>query len=126
MSKVKLNNVDYVCLKMLLNPGQTQRFYLRALATYRGIYRGREEMNTGGFCALMFSRRDRNWRGVLFEDRAPATIEYSSCQTHPLRQGPRETFKRSHRGEFHLLPAGVERAHRAAAKIGMKLEVLGA
>jgi len=124
MAQVKhaLSNVDYVCLKMFLNPGQTQRFYLRALATYRGIYRGHEEMNTGGFCALMFSRRDRKWRDVLFEDRAPATIEYSSCQVHPSHPGGRGHFKRSHRGEFHLLPAGVERARKAAEKIGMKLE----
>ena len=117
-----LSNVDYVCLKMFLNPGQTQRFYLRALATYRGIYRGYEEMNTGGFCALMFSRRDRKWRDYLFEDRAPATIEYSSCQVRPNHPGGRGHFKRSHRGEFHLLPAGVERARKAAEKIGMKLE----
>ena len=125
MAQVKhaLSNVDYVCLKMFLNPGQTQRFYLRALATYRGIYRGHEEMNTGGFCALMFSRRDRKWRDYLFEDRAPATIEYSSCQSRS-RWGwsCRGHFKRSHRGEFHLLPAGVERARKAAEKIGMKLE----
>lgn len=126
MAKVKLNNVDYVCLKMLLNPGQTQRFYLRALGVYRGFYRGREEMNTGSFCSLMFSRRDRKWRDVLFEDRAPATIEYSSCQVHPSHPGGRGSFKRSARGEFHLLPAGVDRARRAAAKIGMKLDGFGA
>jgi hypothetical protein len=114
MRNVKLNNVDYVCLKMLLNPGQTQRFYLRALATYRGIYRGREEMNTGRGCSLMFSR-DRPWRDVLYEDRATP-----SC---PEGHGK---FKRPNRGEFHLLPAGVERARLAAEKIGMKLEHAGA
>ena len=122
MSNVKLNNVDYVCLKMLLNPGKTQRFYLKALATYRGIYRDHEEMNTGNFCALMFSRRDRKWRGVLFEDRAPATIEYHSCQVPPGHLGSHGRFKRSSRGEFHLLPAGVERAMKAAEKIGMQIE----
>ena len=121
MSNVKLNNVDYVCLKMLLNPGQPARFYLKALATYRGIYLGQEELNTGGFCALMFSRRDRKWRDYLFVDRAPATIEYTSSQV-PLGSSSRGTFKRSSRGEFHLTSAGVERAMKAAEKIGMQIE----
>ena len=114
-SALALNNVEYLCLKMLLNPGQSQRFYRRALAVYRGWETGHQEL---GF-ALYFSRgskyRDRLWR-----DTASASIPI-----HSFYAAGRRGTKRPVVSKMYLTDAGIRRALKAAEKVKLDLPDLG-
>lgn len=102
---LKLNGIEYLCLKMHLNPGKPARWYLRALHQYRFGTPG-----TGSWCAGYFSPRGR-YRGLLFRDAAPKTRLVDGLLTKNC----------SSRGQFYLMGAGHARARAAAAKLGLQL-----
>lgn len=108
-----LNNIEYICLKMFLNPGQSQRFYRRAVATYRqGVRRiadNHQHVGYGGYF-----RRSSRYRDVLWEDRAEATV-VDHMPWHPYNGPP----KKPQVSQMHLTRRGIEVAIRAAAKVGL-------
>jgi len=109
-SKLALNNVEYLCLKMFLNPGETQRFYRRALAQYRGWETDHQLVGFG----LYFARSSK-YRNVLWRDTAPPQRLAS-----PWRL---DRWSRPLKSEMRLTKAGIKRAMAAAAKIGLDLSI---
>lgn len=64
--KVRLSNISYVCLKMLLNPGKPASWYLKELELYRFSARG-----PGKFCAYYFNERTRSdYAGRLYKNHS--------------------------------------------------------
>lgn len=106
-SKLALNNVEYLCLKMLLHPGQAQRFYRRALAQYRGWETDHQLVGFG----LYFARSSK-YRNVLWRDAAPLRFPHG-CASNPTRPPLKS--------EMRLTKAGIKRAMAGAAKIGLDL-----
>jgi hypothetical protein len=107
-----LNNVEYICLKMFLNPGQSQRFYRRAVATYRqGVRRTTDHHRWIGHGA--YFRRGSRYRDVLWEDRAKADVP-----DHMPFPGNRRVMKPAV-SQMHLTRRGIEVAVQAAAKVGL-------
>jgi hypothetical protein len=100
-----LSNIEYLCLKIHAHPGRPARWYLRELHRYRFGTPG-----TGSWNAIYFSPCGR-YRGKLFIDDAPKTRPARGTLTRSC----------SRRGAIRLLPAGVEKAKTAAAKIGLDL-----
>ena len=100
---LKLNNVEFLCLKMAAHPGMPGRWYLRQLHQYRFGTPGK-----GSWNAIYLSPRGR-YCGVLFLDKAPKDKAASGWHTHTC----------SKKGQFHLLPAGEKVAAVARSKIGL-------
>ena len=100
-----LSNIEYLCLKIAAHPGMPARWYLRALHQYRFGIPGK-----GSWNALYFSPRGI-YRGHLFVDESPKDRAANGWITKTC----------STRGSIHLLPAGLEKAKLAAAKIGLDL-----
>jgi hypothetical protein len=101
---LKLNNIEFLCLKMAAHPGMSGRWYLRELHRYRFGTPG-----TGGWNALYLSPCGR-YRNVLFLNTAPAD-----------RPGSIDHRRCSKVGQFQLTPAGKTVARLAAEKIGATL-----
>lgn len=100
-----LNNIEFLCLKMAANPGQTGRWYLRELHRYRF-----GTLGEGSWNAIYMSPSGR-YRGRLFIDESPKVRvargwKHRNCSAV---------------GRFELLPVGRKVAERAAAKIGISL-----
>jgi len=99
---LKLNNIEFLCLKMAAHPGMPGRWYLRQLHQYRFGIPG-----TGSWNALYLSPRGK-YRNLLFKNLAPedrsGSIDHRSC---------------SKVGQFHLTPAGEKVAAVARSKIGL-------
>lgn len=102
---LKLNGIEYLCLKMAANPGRSGRWYLRELHRYKfGTF------CTGSWNALYMSPSGK-YRGILFNDNAPKDrvahgMFTSSCSSV---------------GSFHLTLAGQNKAKLAAQKIGIAI-----
>ena len=62
---LKLTNIEFLCLKMAANPGQTGRWYLRELHRYRF-----GTLGEGSWNAIYMSPSGR-YRGRLFIDESP-------------------------------------------------------
>lgn len=108
-----LNGVDYLCLKMFLNPGRSQRYYRRALAVYT---RGPSEIGTPHNYVPngMYFRRGGRYRDVLWKDLAPGTV-IDHMPFHSSRMKPKVSA-------MTLTKEGLARAHRAAVEIGMDID----
>jgi hypothetical protein len=115
-SALALNNVEYLCLKMLLNPGQSQRFYRRALAVYRGWETGHQELGFAGYFSRLNGSR---YRGGLWRDSASASIPIQSFRVRGCRT------KRPVVSKMYLTNAGIRRALKAAEKVKLDLPDLG-
>ena len=64
--KVRLSNLGYICLKMLLNPGKSASWYLKELERYCFSARG-----PGKFCAFYFNERTRSdYAGRLYKNHS--------------------------------------------------------
>lgn len=113
-SALALNNVEYLCLKMLLNPGQSQRFYRRALAVYRGWETGHQEL---GFAAYFSRLNGSRYRGGLWRDTASASIPIQSFRA----RGEFGRTKRPVVSKMYLTDAGIRRALKAAKKLKLDL-----
>lgn len=97
-----LSNIEYLCLKMEANPGQSGRWYLRELHRYRF-----GTLGDGSWNALYLTPRGR-YRGLLFQDTAPKTRK-DSMNGRPC----------SSVGQFQLTPAGKVVAQTAKSKLGL-------
>ena len=98
-----LNNIEFLCLKMAANPGQTGRWYLRELHRYRF-----GTLGEGSWNAIYMSPSGA-YRGKLFVDTAPKVRvahgwKHRNCSSV---------------GDFVLLSAGRKVAERAARKLGI-------
>jgi hypothetical protein len=100
---LKLNNIEFLCLKMASHPGMPGRWYLRQLHQYRFGTPG-----TGSWNALYLSPTGK-YRGILFMDLAPKARTANGVFTQTC----------SKIGSFRLTPAGLDVASRARSKIGL-------
>ena len=114
-SALALNNVEYLCLKMLLNPGQSQRFYRRALAVYRGWETGHQELGFAGYFSRLNGSR---YRGGLWRDSASASIPIQSFRVRGCRT------KRPVVSKMYLTNEGIRRALKAAEKVKLDLNII--
>lgn len=103
-ANLKLNNIEFLCLKMAANPGQSGRWYLRELHRYRF-----GTLGSGSWNALYMSPSG-GYRGQLFTDTAPKVRTARSFLSHK---------KCSSVGKFQLTEAGKGVAARAALKLGL-------
>lgn len=98
---LKLTNIEFLCLKMAANPGESGRWYLRELHRYRW-----GTLSDGSWNAIYMSPSG-GYRGKLFKDAAPKNrIAYGIF-----------TNKCSRVGSFQLTEAGWSVAERAMAKL---------
>lgn len=115
-AKRALTGVEYLCLKMFLNPGRSQRFYRRALEMYinpSSRNQPHEHVGHGGYFSRAYGGR---YRDVLWEDRAPKTVvDHMPWMTRPMKPAV---------SQMHLTRRGITVAMRAAAKIGAGIEVV--
>ena len=100
---LKLTNIEFLCLKMAANPGESGRWYLRELHRYRFGTLGEGSWNA------VYVSPSGAYRGKLFVDTAPKVRvahgwKHRNC---------------SATGNFELLPAGWTVASRAARKLGI-------
>jgi hypothetical protein len=121
----KLNNLEYLALKILGNPGQSGRFYLKALHKYRFPL---VKNAKGNFCPEYFSPGGKYF-GVLWEDVAECTVPFQSNiarRNRPLRvlrpQLPWQFLKPAS-SEWHLTDKGIVMAEKAAEKIGLSMDL---
>jgi len=103
---VKLSGIEYLLVCIQSNPGQSQRYYLRRLYTYR---HGKPDHHNGGSSCGYFT--SKSYRDVLWHD---AAAKDSIARTW-LGSKPK-----SHCGQMHLTPAGNRRANKARQKLGLK------
>lgn len=99
---LKLNNIEFLCLKMEANPGQSGRWYLRELHRYRF-----GTLGDGSWNSLYLTPRG-GYRGMLFQDTAPKNRK-DSMNGRPC----------SSVGQFQLTPAGHAVAQVARVKLGL-------
>jgi hypothetical protein len=119
MPASKLNNLEYLALQMLIRPGQSGRFYLRKLHQYRFPIEHKTNPKSN-FGALYFAPSGRYF-GKLWVDEAKCTVRFYSFSARGKRQsvGDHLTYLRPIKSQWHLTPAGLEKALNAAAKIGL-------
>ena len=124
----KLNNLEYLALKILGNPGQSGRFYLKALHKYRVPL---AQNAKGNFCPEYFSPGGKYF-GVLWEDAAECTVPFHSNvakRNRPLEPKGRITaqlpwqFLKPASSKWHLTDKGLTMAERAAEKIGLNMNL---
>ena len=128
----KLNNLEYLALKILGNPGQSGRFYLKALHKYRFPL---AQNAKGNFCPEYFSPGGKYF-GVLWEDAAECTVPFqSNAAKHrrPFDPKGRITaqmwalgawqFLKPASSKWHLTDKGLTMAERAAEKIGLNMNL---
>lgn len=72
---LRLNNVEYLLIKIAANPGQSQRFFRKALYNYRN---GFQSYNTGDSYGQYFRVLNRwekqRYMNVLWKDVAPKDV----------------------------------------------------
>jgi len=120
----KLNNVEFIALKMSSNPGQPASFYMRELARYKSP-RGYKEATASGQDpregAYYFNPRyGADYVDVLWSDSSTPNVEYDSFANSPSRKysvGRRPL--RSKKGAWFLTPAGETKAEKARQKLGV-------
>ena len=106
----ELNNVEYLCLKIFLNPGQSQRFYRMALARYKGGNPSPEKVGNG-----LYFRRNGRYRDVLWTDRAPKDcVDKMPFMAHFGRE-----YRKPRVSQMHVTEAGRRKAIEAGVKIGL-------
>lgn len=104
--KVALSGIEYLCVAMLTDPGQSQRHYLRRLHLYT---RGYEDPHGGGTNAGYF--KNPRYMNVLFENvQKEVTYERISYWSTKSKRVP--CFSK-----MELTPQGRERALKALEKI---------
>jgi hypothetical protein len=110
---LKLNNVEYIAIKMQENPGMPGRWYRKQLMKYKGWKRFKPVHYSHYFDKV--SRSDRvmsNYGLMMWRDRAQPTVRYHSW----LRGG---WIKKPVRSEWHLTRAGWRYANDARIKLGL-------
>ena len=91
---LKLSGVDYLCLKMQSNPGQSKRYYLRQ----KNIYQNGSDYSNGGNGMSGYFQPGCFYDENLWTDYASPTVKRknwmgrtkyhpSSCQRHLTRKG---------------------------------------
>lgn len=121
-SKMKLNGVEYLCLKMFLNPGQTQRFYRRALDTYLNRLDVRDGKVFHNYVGnAMYFARGGKYRNKLWVDSTVSRKCLAAIPGFDRGSGRGLIYHRPLKSTMNLTSAGVVRARRAAEKIGLKL-----
>jgi len=124
----KLNNLEYLALKMLSTPGQSGRFYLKALHKYRFPLADKPK---GNFCPEYFAPSGKYF-DVLWVDEAECTIPFQSNIARRNRPEHVATGYGTQSGfylkptssQWHLTEKGYVRAQTAALKLGLSLESL--
>ena len=70
-SKLKLSGVDYLCMKMQSNPGQSKRYYLRQ----KNIYQHGSDYSNGGNGMAGYFQNGGFYDHNLWFDTAPNTVK---------------------------------------------------
>lgn len=109
-----LNNVEFLCLKMQAHPGESGRFYRRALSAYHG------SLGTGENHNNYFLPEPKCWHtrkhyqvGRYYVDTAERTKRCGGLGTATNLRVPVK-------GEWTLTGKGWEKANQARVKLGLR------
>jgi len=117
VAKRALNNVEFLCLKMQAHPGQSGRYYRRALSVYHGAVNSKGEQMSAYFhtepktphCRVHYQV------GRYYVDTAERTVReraYGFSTT--------EFVFKPVKSEWTLTGKGWEKANQARVKLGLK------
>jgi len=102
MIKNSLSEIEYLCLRMMLNPGQTTTFYAKHARMYRHPFRWKKNSSKNLIC----------WDQMITKSILTNRTDYFiDAQIRDL--GPKEKTR------WLLTPAGITLARAAALKIGI-------
>ena len=105
---LKLSGVDYLCLKIQSNPGQSKRYYLRQ----KNIYQNGSDPSNGGNGMSGYFQPGGFYDYNLWHDEAPREVRRRNwmgrIQYHPKSS------------QMHLTSKGWDRANEARKKLGLE------
>ena len=105
---LKLSGVEYLCMKMQSNPGETKRYYLRQ----KNIYQHGSDYSKGANGMSGYFRPGCFYDGYLWNDWS---VEKARCKDWLGR-----TVYHPKACEMHLTQYGWKRANIARAKLGLE------
>ena len=125
-AKCILNNLEYLALRIFLQPGRSGRFYLRQLHKYRFPLEHLKNPKSN-FGAIYFAPSGRYF-GRLWVDKAKCTIPFDSFSAKGKRprgsSGGYLVYLKPVKSEWVLTKTGMGYARKAAEKLGLVLEEL--
>lgn len=107
---LKLSGVDYLCMKMQSNPGQSKRYYLRQ----KNIYQNGSDPSNGGSGMTGYFQP-----GCFYDEY----LWYDGSDDSPKAKRKDWMGRVRYQSlscEMHLTRKGWERANKARQKIGLK------
>ena len=131
-AKVTLTNVEFIALKIQTHPGQSGRFYQRALYQYRfgklkgntsfgHHYFGKHRYTEAYYTKNGSGTRDRSCYGLThWQDEAEHTIKYGSYYNRPeVRRQTGSSSSKPKVSKWILRGPGERAANRARQKLGL-------
>ena len=106
-SNLKLSGVDYLCLKMQSNPGQSKRYYLKQ----KNIYQNGSDYSNGANGMAGYFRPGCFYDYNLWYNTAPNTVKVKDWMGRISYQ-PKSC-------QMKLTPKGWNRANKARKKLGL-------
>ena len=104
---LKLSGVDYLCMKMQSNPGQSKRYYLR----HKNIYQNGSDPSNGCSGMTGYFQPGCFYDLNLWYDTAPNTVKVKDWMGRVGYQ-PKSC-------QMHLTRKGWDRANEARKKLGL-------
>ena len=108
LPNLKLSGVDYLCLKMQSNPGQSKRYYLRQ----KNIYQNGIDPSNGGSGMTGYFQP-----GCFYDENLWCDYSYHSYKRRDWRGQSKIVSKSC---EMHLTRKGWNRANKARQKLGLE------
>ena len=110
ISNLKLSGVEYLCMAMQSNPGQSKRYYLKR----KNIYQHGSDYSNGANGMAGYFRPGCFYDGYLWSDYS------SSSHTYKIKDWMGRAKRVPKSCQMHLTQYGWKRANIAREKLGLE------